>query len=114
MDEELLKIKLPRGFIERALSLILLPLLVIGLSALFFTLTKFSPFGIVEWPVKIVGLEFLATVIGLSLLLVVWSLFTPAWIPKIIDGFMKHFLPLVLLMGLGALVVLVASLILAG
>jgi hypothetical protein len=106
MDKD---IKLPRGFIERTLSagflLCILP--VLGWTC--YAVKSNTPEGIAEWALTIVALEFLSMMIGYCVLVFIWCLLSPRWIPNVLNKGMRHFFPLTMLMLLGVILMLVVS-----
>ena len=78
-------IKLPEGFIERVLSSIL----TFGMG---FTLTGFACL-LYDWKtadfweliLRSAGLEFLVIFSSICWLVFIWCIFTPKWIPRILD-----------------------------
>jgi hypothetical protein len=106
MDKE---IKLPRGFIERSLSAGFLLCILPVLGWAFYAVKINEPEGIAEWILTIVALEFLSMMLGYCVLIFIWCLCSPRWVPRILNQVMRHFFPLTMLMLVGVILMLLGS-----
>jgi hypothetical protein len=100
---------LPRGFIERCLSAGFLLCILPVLGWAFYAVKINAPEGIAEWTLTILALEFLSMMMGYCVLILIWCLSSPKWVPRMLNKVMRHFFPLTMLMLLGVILMLLVS-----
>lgn len=113
MGEEGRSIRLPEGIVERLLGGTVALLMGLALAGAAIGVSGFAAFGFFEKIMKIVVAEFATMIAVYCLLIVLWCVCRPSWVQSIANKVMKNFLPLVVIMSVGALLLLTVSLALA-